>query len=223
MPPGPGGLGLTSDDGYERLLKQMEEDGGGLSQYAIAMFGKPGKGAFEFVLTGRHLTLRADGDTLPGMAFGGPLVYGHSVDGNSPKNLFFYQTQRANQMFQALDGKQQKKALLTKAPKETAVQIRESGFPGLAGSELSDDQLELLEGVLKDVLKPYRGEDVEEVFKMIGAAGGLKKVHSAFYSSNDLGNDKVWDIWRLEGPSMVCHFRGAPHVHAYINVAKKNA
>ena len=39
--------------------------------------------------------------------------------------------------------------------------------------------------------------------------------------ASDLGNDHEWDIWRLEGPSFVWHFRGAPHVHAYVNIAKK--
>jgi hypothetical protein len=29
----------------------------------------------------------------------------------------------------------------------------------------------------------------------------------------------MWDIWRIEGPAFVCHFRGAPHVHAYLHVA----
>ena len=43
----------------------------------------------------------------------------------------------------------------------------------------------------------------------------------AFYESNDIGNDHEWDIWRLEGPTFVWHFRGAPHVHAYVNIAKK--
>ena len=38
----------------------------------------------------------------------------------------------------------------------------------------------------------------------------------------DLKNDKVWDIWRIEGPTFVSHFRGAPHVHAYINVGLKS-
>jgi hypothetical protein len=43
----------------------------------------------------------------------------------------------------------------------------------------------------------------------------------AFYEQGDLEGDKVWDIWRLEGPSFVWHFRGAPHVHAYINIAQR--
>jgi hypothetical protein len=59
------------------------------------------------------------------------------------------------------------------------------------------------------------------VMEMIKASGGLDEVRIAFYKNGDLDNDKVWDIWRLEGPSIVCHFRGAPHVHAYINVAQR--
>ena len=43
----------------------------------------------------------------------------------------------------------------------------------------------------------------------------------AFYSNEDVGSDKEWDIWRLEGPNFVWHFRGAPHVHAYVNIARK--
>ena len=33
---------------------------------------------------------------------------------------------------------------------------------------------------------------------------------------------KIWDIWRLEGPNFVWHFRGAPHVHAYVNISQKS-
>ena len=51
------------------------------------------------------------------------------------------------------------------------------------------------------------------------AQGGLDECHLAFYKSDDIGEDGVWDIWRLEGPSFVWHFRGAPHVHVWVNVA----
>jgi len=45
----------------------------------------------------------------------------------------------------------------------------------------------------------------------------------AFYEKGDLESDKVWDIWRVEGPSFVWHFRGAPHVHAYINIGHRKS
>ena len=225
---------VMSPDGYERMLKQMEEDYGGLGSYHLAFFGQPWGQAkteeeasegFEFVLTGRHVTLRADGNTNPGVAFGGPIVYGHGAgDGEAglPGNVYYNQTRTANQVFQALDGKQRKAALLPKAPAETSVKVQgdHGSFPGLAVGELSSDQKELFRSVLKTLLAPYREEDQTEAMALIEAQGGLDRLHIAFYETGDLGNDREWDIWRIEGPSAVFHFRGSPHVHAYINVAK---
>jgi hypothetical protein len=215
--------GVTSEDGYGRLQKQMKADHGGVNNYSVAIFGDPEKDQFQFELTGRHLTLRADGDTVPGAAFGGPIVYGHGATGNSDGNLFAYQTKRANEVFAALDEKQRKKALLARAPSENAVQLKEAGaaLPGIAGSELTKDQLQLVEKVLADILLPYRKEDVDEALECVKAGGGFEKVHIAFYQTGDLSDDGIWDVWRLEGPTLCSHFRGAPHVHAYLNVAKR--
>ena len=216
--------GVTSDDGYGRFQKQMEHDSGGLGAYAIALFGDPNEGPFEFELTGRHLTLRADGNTTPGAAFGGPIVYGHSAKGNSDKNLFSYQTKQANEVFKALEGKQRAKALLAKPPGESAVKLRknEKAWPGVAVGSLSTDQQELVGQTLQAILKPYRKEDVAEAMEVVKAGGGLGQLRIAFYQSGDLDSDKVWDVWRVEGPTLVCHFRGAPHVHAYINIARRS-
>ncbi len=218
--------GVTSPDGYERFLKQMDGDSGGFEQYHIAIFGEPGAGPFEFEMTGRHLTIRADGNSVEGAAFGGPIIYGHGEgDGQKglPGNVFYYQTQKANEVFQALDGAQRDKALVEKAPSEGAVQVQgaKGRFPGISVGELSTDQQELVSSVLRVVLAPYRAEDVEEAMAIVEAGGGLDALRMAFYQANDLGDDQEWDLWRIEGPTFVCHFRGAPHVHAYLNVAKK--
>src|SRR5271157_5231930 len=37
----------------------------------------------------------------------------------------------------------------------------------------------------------------------------------------DIGNDGVWDIWKLEGPAFSWYFRGSPHVHTWLNVARR--
>ncbi|GIW79853.1 MAG: hypothetical protein KatS3mg105_1660 [Gemmatales bacterium] len=108
-----------------------------------------------------------------------------------------------------MEGKQREKALLSKSPRETAVQLRDQDYPGIAVAELSADQKALVEKTLQDILKPYRKEDVDEVLQIVKAGGGLDKIHISFYSDRDLQNDKVWDVWRLEGPTLVCHFRGA--------------
>jgi hypothetical protein len=215
--------GVTSEEGYDKLQKQMTADGGGLKGYSFAIFGRPGTGQFEFELTGRHLTLRADGNSVPGAVFGGPIVYGHGVE-NPRKNLFFSQTQQVNKVFQALDPAQAKKALVDTSPDEDAVALQgaDGKFPGLAVSEMSDDQQELVEQTLKSLLGVYRKEDVDEALAVLKQGGGLKTLHMAYYSDSDLEGDKVWDVWRIEGPSFVWHFRGDPHVHAYINIGLKD-
>jgi hypothetical protein len=78
-----------------------------------------------------------------------------------------------------------------------------------------------MEETIKVILAPYRQEDVDEVAAILKQTGGLDKLHLAFYQQGDLKSDKVWDIWRVEGPAFVWHFRGAPHVHAYINIGLK--
>lgn len=224
--------GVTSEDGYERFLKQMDEDAGGFDRYAMAIFGEPGSGKFEWELTGRHLTIRADGDSVDHMAFGGPIVYGHGTGNGQaglPGNVFYYQLQQANEVFQALDSPQREKALLAKAPPEGRVPIQGEGrrYPGIAVGELSDDQRELVEKTIKVILAPYREQDVDEALATLKEGGGLEKLHLAFYKSDsdgsaNLGDDEEWEIWRLEGPTFVWHFRGQPHVHTYVNIGKKS-
>lgn len=212
---------VTSEDGYERLMKQMNDDSGGIDEYSVAMFGEPGTAKFEWELTGRHLTLRADGNTVDKAAFGGPIVYGHGEE-NPKANLFHYQTTQVNEVFKALDAKQAQLALVTNAPKEEAVALQgdKGSFPGIGVGQLSDDQKQLVTKTIQILLAPYRAEDVDEVMEILKATGGVEKLHMAFYQQGDLQSDKVWDNWRVEGPSFVWHFRGAPHVHAYINIGQ---
>jgi hypothetical protein len=214
--------GVASEDGHARFLRQMDDDDGGFDQYSCAIFGEPGTGQFEWELTGRHLTIRADGDSVEGAAFGGPIVYGHGEEDPSA-NLFHYQTQQANEVFKALDAKQAERALLNDAPRENDVQLqgKEGKFPGISVADLSADQKSLVESVIKTLLAPYRAEDVEEAMAVLKSGGGVDSLHMAFYRQGDLNNDQVWDIWRVEGPTFVSHFRGAPHVHAYLNVGTR--
>lgn len=212
--------GLTSEEGYERLQKQMDDDDGGVNFYSVAIFGEPGTKKFEFELTGRHLTLRADGNSVDKAAFGGPIVYGHGEE-VPHENIYHYQTKQANEVFKALDSDQRKLALLENPPRETAVNLQKAdgNFPGLSVSKMSDDQKQLVKETLNVLLAPYRDEDKAEVQRILENIGGVSKLHMAFYQKGDINSDKVWDNWRIEAPGFVWHFRGAPHVHAYINIA----
>lgn len=212
---------LCSEDGYQRLLKQMDDDSGGIEDYSMAMFGDPNSDDFQWELTGRHLTLRADGARNDRMAFGGPIVYGHSEE-EAKDNLFFYQTQQVNKVFGAMDPNQRERAMMEKSPRENDVQIQGRGgrFPGIPVKDLSSDQKELVTDSLKVLLAPFRQEDIQEVMWILLENGGIDSLNMAFSKQGDLNSDKTWDVWRVEGPSFVWHFRGAPHVHAYINIGK---
>lgn len=219
-------FGLYQPDWRKKIAQQLQDDAGGYGKsQSIALFGKPGEGKFEFVMTGRHLTVRCDGNSAPHVAFGGPIFYGHAAkDFNEqpdhPGNVFWYQALKANGLYQMLDGKQRKQALIEKAPAEAKVEFRKSGErPGLPVCELSRDQKEHAKQVLAALLEPYRVSDQDEARACLEKQGGLDACHLSFYKQGDLGNDQVWDIWRLEGPSFVWHYRGAPHVHVWVNVA----
>ena len=220
--------GLHNPEFVDKVLYHINEDAGGLGKYAVALFGEPGGGAFEFVLTGRHCTARCDGDSVEGAAFGGPIFYGHASQSfnekpDHPKNVYWYQAKRANEVFQALDGKQRKLALLGDPRQEqgtATVELKRQGdrILGLPVSEMTRDQRELVKKVLGDLLLPFREADRVEALRDIEARGGFDEIAMSFYKNMDTGNDGVWDVWQLESPSMVWYFRGAPHVHVWVNV-----
>ena len=218
--------GVTTEEWYPQILKQMDGDGQGLDNYSIAMFGDPEKSKFERVITGRHVTLRADGHSNANAAFGGPIFYGHAPkdteDKGHPGNIYWKQGEKANAVLAALDPKQRDIALLAKAPSEDLIKLQGGSgmFPGIAIGALSKDQKRLVEETMHSLLSPYRPSDAADVMRDIAANGGLDQVHLSFYKQDALGQPGIWDIWRLEGPSLVWHFRGAPHVHTWVNVAK---
>jgi hypothetical protein len=131
--------GVTSEDGYERFQKQMKEDGGGFEKYTCAIFGRPGQDKFEWVMTGRHLTIRADGNSVENTAFGGPIFYGHAVTFDEkpdhPGNVWWHQARLANDVFKSLDGKQREKALIEKDPpdEQSSLILRGTTSPACSG------------------------------------------------------------------------------------------
>jgi hypothetical protein len=222
--------GMFNPDWHEKFIKQLKDDhggkpwGGGLS---CAIFGQPGTDKFEFVMTGRHMTVRADGNSNSHVALGGPIFHGHAASGfnekvKHPGNIFWRQAEVANQVYTILGGKQQKLALVERRPKDeftVPFQGAEEKLSGIPCSEMSGDQKEAVQKVLTSLLEPYRQEDRDQVLACLKKQGGLDKCWLAFYKDGDIGDDGEWDNWRLEGPSFVWYFRGHPHVHIWINVA----
>jgi hypothetical protein len=212
--------GLLSEDAYERTLRQMSDDWGGLSEYHIALFGDPASQC-QWQLTGRHVTLRAWGGA-GGAGLGGPIVYGHGA-GEPRSNLFFHHTHEANRIFSSLSEAERAQALLAEAPNEdnVAVQGAAGKFPGLPARNLTVEQRALVDGLIGTLCASFREPTATAIRNQLELGGGSSALHLAFYKEDDLDDDGVWDIWRLEGPNLVWHFRGAPHVHAYVNLARQ--
>src|SRR2546422_6365337 len=221
-------VGLHSPEYSGKVLQQVEHDGGkeGFGGCSIALFGQPGAGKFEFVLAGRHVTRRCDGDSVQGAAFGGLIFYGHAAKSfnepaDHPGNVYWYQARRANEVFKMLDGKQREMALLNEPREEKGTDtVRLTGktdLPGIPVAALARDQKALVRKVMADVLAPFRKADAEEALKLV-EKNGFDNLHMSFYRNEDIGHDGVWDIWQIEGPAMVWFFRGAPHVHTRVHV-----
>ena len=223
---------LHAPEFADRAMEQMVHDSEGKgfnAGTAVALFGQPGEGKFEFVLTGRHCTRRCDGDAVAGAAFGGPIFYGHQAGENDaeaadhPGNVFWYQAKRVNEVFQALDGRQRAVALIDgkgraeKGSQTVKLTGQKTGLAGIRVGDLAKDQQALVQGVMKDLLAPFRKPDAEEAMKLVQAQG-LENLSLAYFKQQDVGNDGVWDVWQLEGPSMVWYFRGDPHVHCYVHI-----
>lgn len=219
---------VTSEEGYEKIMRAMQDDWEGLDNYSACLFSDGGEN-LAFLLTGRHQTIRADGGTEQNAVFGGPIFYGHAVTFNErpdhPGNVWWHQARLASQVFRALDGKQRERALVLEgspddAPSSVRLQGPSGQFTGIPVSELSGDQKELVEDVMRALLAPYRASDVEEVIAAIKANGGLDQLHITFYQDGDLPDKEgIWERWKIEGPALAWYFRGSPHVHTWIHIA----
>jgi len=213
---------LSGDDALERLSRNGKWDSSGsLEGCGSAIFGTPdGKSPFAWVFSGHHLTLRCDGNSAPGAAWGGPIYYGHSAPGYSAKNVYFYQTQQVQAVFDALDEKQRAQAMApSKNPGEGEGGLKpQNPRHGIAYRDLAADQKGLVEKVMKVLLDPFRKEDVDEVMQLVRANGGMDLMNLAFYKDEESSDEEPWHFWRLEGPGFVWNYRPLPHVHCFVNV-----
>jgi hypothetical protein len=217
----------SDEEGYRRVTRNGTFDASGaLTGCGVNIFGEPdGNRPYSWVFTGHHLTVRCDGNSEPNAAFGGPMYYGHSPDGYSQRNCFYYQTRSVLSVYDALNERQRGMAVVRGTPGELEPSIRfrprGQAMPGLPISEMTRDQKQLVERVMRDVLSPFRAEDANEVMDIIRRNGGMQHIHLAFYQDGRMNDNNRWHFWRLEGPGFVWNYRVLPHVHTYVNIAAR--
>ncbi len=120
---------------------------------------------------------------------------------------------------------QQKRALHDNREPDAPRTIRLKGqeihsVPGLPVAELDDERKQMVRRLITDMLSPFRGPDAAEVLACLDAAGGVDALRLTYYKDGDIGNDRTWDIWKVEGPAFAWYFHGSPHVHTWLHVAR---
>jgi hypothetical protein len=214
-----------SEQGRTRIPREHYINWPGVHLLSLLMCGDPRDAEHQTILTGPHLNLRLGGAGREGVAFGGPQVYGDQR-GNErpglPGNLYRDQYEIGRALFESLTDGQKRAALLDLAPPQTRIEVRgrDAGFDGIPVESLSVGSRALAGRVVEAMLSTYHPDDVAYAASCLRENGGIERLHLSYYRRADDGGIGNAQIFRLEGPAAVFHFRGYPHVHAFINVAR---
>lgn len=213
-----------SRTGRERIPEQFFIRWPGVHLMSFVFCGDPRTPEWQLILSGPHLNLRLGGRNREGVAFGGPLVYGDQR-GNErqglPGNLYAYQFRRAQRLFASLTRDEQRRAVLASTPIQTRIEVQgtQGSFPGVKLGALSEPSRRIARDLLDDALENFPATDVEYARLCLAENGGVDALSISYYEEGDVDGSGEYQIFRLEGPAAVLHFRGYPHVHAFINIA----
>jgi hypothetical protein len=213
-----------SEEGRQRIPDEYFAKFSGVHGMRVLVCGDPAAPPYQIVLTGAHLNLRLGGRSREGAAFGGPQVYGDQRGNDRvglPGNVYRDQFTLAQQLLHRLAPADRRLAILEDAPVQTAVELqgRNGRFPGVAIGTLADDQQRLARELVDRILATYAPEDSAYARTCLDANGGIAGLSLSYYQRGQDGDIPDAQVFRLEGSGAVMHFRGYPHVHAFINIA----
>ncbi|MFM7056102.1 MAG: DUF3500 domain-containing protein [Planctomycetota bacterium] len=228
---------LHSPEYLADVRKQVQIDQYGQAKNAPAagFFGTPDDADFEFLFTGHHVTRRCNAHTDTGQGFGGaPIFYGHYPHAEEnmrdnfneapdhPGNPYWYQGRIFNQFVQGLDASQQSQGLVSAEPRsenpESVISTPVTA-QGLSLALLSTDQKQLFIETMRKMLAMFRADDAAATISTIERKAIVERLHVSWFADKyDIGGDRVWDTWQIEGPDMVWYFRGQPHIHCYLHL-----
>lgn len=186
-------------EGFDRLTRARLDDAGGWKHDHLAVFGDPADpGRAEWVVTGRHLTLRG---SASGAIAGGPLFWGHSATG--PGTLGHEQAEAAAALYRALDAEQQGRAL----------------GAGLPLAEARTDQAAAARALVASLAAPFARFAVAPVRAILDGAGGLGSARWQGFRDAGDPTGRPPRTWRLVGAGWSWSFHGAPHAHSWFDSA----
>jgi hypothetical protein len=234
---------MLSESGREAFAATLAVEGR-LDGCVLAIYGEPERGAAHAVIMGGHLMLRTAG-VSDGAPFGGGCAYGQQVGNGRWRvagNAFAAHGDAANRFAAALAPEERARAVLPTPPHELVLQVQGAGgrFPGVQIGSVSETARREAERLLDAVLATYPEAQRSLARACIDANGGVGALHFACYEDHGFYEDMAsyasltaderarrgepyWQVWRLEGPGTIVHFKGYPHVHAYVQVVRDPA
>ncbi len=210
----------------KKIKQQLKDDSGGkpwVPNRRSQFLAHPTVRSLNWWMTGRHMTLRVDGNSAEHVALGGPIstvtprkMMKNPITPATSSGIKRCRLTRCSTCWMASSGH---KHCWPSRPASPVLRfVPRTRFPACRSRDVSRSEKQV-ESTLRSLVEPYRQADQDEILACLKRQGGLDACRLSFYSDNDIGDDKVWDNWRLEGPSFVWYFRGSPHVHIWINVA----
>ncbi|MEO6078349.1 MAG: 5'-nucleotidase C-terminal domain-containing protein [Steroidobacteraceae bacterium] len=216
--------------GPDRVFGQGLPTWSGVNFTHLLFCGDPrGSGSCQAILSTTHLNLRLGGKTVEGAAFGGAQVYGDQRGDNLdglPGNVFRYQMEHAHRLIASLSPGERAAVRVDRAPAQTNIGLQgEQGrFDGLAVGNLSASQRALARATVGSIFDTYSEGDAAYAWECLERNGGIDALHFADYAIDFQEDQRRFgdapsQVFRFEGPAAVLHFRGYPHLHAFLNVA----
>lgn len=172
--------------------------------------------------------------------FGGPIAYGQQLGNNvfrAQGNAFKAHGDAVNEFYAVLGTSERRGAYQLLPPMELVTQVQgaNGNFSGLRIGDTSPRAQALAKNMLAIIFAAYPESQQRDAFSAIEKNGGIKSLYISLYRDYsfyqdgqrpvDLPAEKVasredpyTQVWRIEGPACVIHFKGYPHVHGYINV-----
>ncbi len=214
---------LCSEDGRKRFLRQMDEDYGGFENYHVAIFGEPDTDQpFEWVLSGRHATLRADGNRIDGLPFTGPIFYGHAGQSG---NVWSFQGELARTIFKTFDGTQTAKVLAARFASDDIRSTKQRDVQNcgsnLSLGEFDNQQKAMLWNYLKGLFLPFRSITAASQSSFLGA-NVVDKFCLTNIHNNESINSYMYTNFKFESPVCSWCFHEIPHVHAWLNINEES-
>ncbi len=132
--------------------------------------------------------------------------------------------QAAHELLAGMTRAERRAVRVAQAPSQTciAAQGRSGQFDGLPVADLSLRSRTQARVVVRGILENYGPADAAYAWECLSGNGGIDALYFADYDVDFEGGRHAGgnpsQIFRLEGPGAVFHFRGEPHVHAFASV-----